>query len=365
MKEIRMPFLDHRQNSTTEQHSNTTDSLQFSGLDAQQAPVEQLSFPDNPAMSGNLTPLPSATTDSNTALATQAQSPLVTRELPEVKTDAFSTSSLQPITTTLRQPVLIRGTGRKSTSLRPPESRRHPVKHAVVAVVLALVVLSALFAVVPLGSNGQSSLFKSIIGAPNGQMNINSVKSDSYASIAPQQAATATAVTQDGVDPGNMTFAGVPTAPPSISDMPGATGSSGSTGSVGSTGSTSGAVGLGTSGFNRFFYGQCTYWANMRYYELTGYQTAWIGDADQWAAGAAASPGWVVSTIPHVPSIIVLQPGEQGAGEAGHVAVVESIPSPGVVHTSNWNWYANGGFGILSYWNFNYPAAGTLFIWHV
>ena len=101
----------------------------------------------------------------------------------------------------------------------------------------------------------------------------------------------------------------------------------------------------------------------MRYYDLTGHEVPWIGDAYQWTAGAY-NAGWVVSSVPHVPSIIVLQPGVQGAGSYGHVAVVESISGSGTVNTSNWNWYANGGFGVLSYWNFNYPAAGVSFVWH-
>jgi surface antigen len=337
--------------------------LSFSDSETSQASVEQLFFPDYPAMPGNPpVQMPPATTVSDTDPALHTQSllspvPAGTRaltevqEVQEVQTDALSTASLQRNTTTLRQPVLIRGTGKKSISLRPPASRQRPVMHAIVTVVLALVVLSALFAVVPVGNNGQSSLLKSIIGATNDQMNITNIRGDNAPLIA-QQAATATAVTTDGFDAGAQTYAGVPTAPPSMS------------GSTGGTGNTGGAVGVGTSGFNRFFYGQCTFWANMRYYELTGHQVAWLGDAYQWTAGAY-SAGWVVSSQPHVPSIIVLQPGVEGAGYFGHVAVVESIPSPGVAHVSTWNWAAaGGGFGILSYWNFTYPAAGVSFVWH-
>ncbi len=351
-----MSSLDHRQYSTLEQHNNTS-PLPLSGSGTQQPPVEQLDFPALSAPLGN--PLPSTlptTTGSDTAPHTQSllrPSPAVTRALTEVQTDSLSTVSSQLNTTTLRHPVLIRGTGRKSTSLRPPASRRKPLMHVIVTVVLALVVLSALFAVVPLG-NSQSSLLKSIIGKTNDQMNIANVQGNN-APLIIQQAATATAVTQDGLDNGPAVYAGVPTAPPSMS---------GNTGNTGSTGSTSGAVGVGTTGFNRFFYGQCTYWANMRYYQLTGHQVAWLGDAYQWTAGAY-SAGWVVSSTPHIPSIIVLQPGVQGAGWYGHVAVVESIPSPGVVHVSTWNWNAGGGgFGILSYWNFTYPASGVSFVWH-
>ncbi len=346
-----MSFLDHRQNSANEQYSDTT-SLPFSGSGTQQAPIEQLSFPDHPAMSGSpLAPLAFTTTDSGTdpALHTQSLSgpaPAVTRALTEVQTDALSVISARQNTTTLRQPVLIRGTGRKSVGLRPPASRRRPIMHAIVTVVLALVVLSALFAVIPVGNNGQSNLLKSIIGNANGPMNITNTQGNNAPLIA-QQAATATAVTTDGFDQGAQTYAGVPTAPPSMSS---------------STGSTGGAVGVGTTGFDRFFYGQCTYYANMRYYNLTGHQVAWLGNANQWAAGAAASPGWVVSSTPHIPSIIVLQAYVQGAGGYGHVGVVESIPSTGTVHVSNWNWAGN--WGVTTYVDFTYPASGVRFVWH-
>ena len=45
-----MSSLDQQQNSTTEQYSSIT-PLSSSGSGTQQAPVEQLSFPDYPAMS--------------------------------------------------------------------------------------------------------------------------------------------------------------------------------------------------------------------------------------------------------------------------------------------------------------------------
>lgn len=348
-----MSSLDHRQNSTAEQHGNT-DPLQLSGFNVQQPPVQQPSFSEYSPMLGNpQTPSTSTASDveSSSQMRALSPSPLVTRELTEVKTDAFSAIPLHRDTTTLRHPVIIRGTGRKSSSLRPPESRRKPAMHAIVTIVLALVVLSALFAVLPVGTNGKSSILKSIMGVPNDQMNIANVRGNDTALIA-QQAATATVVTTDGYDHGAAVYAGVPTAPPSMS---------GSTGSTG--GSTGGAPTSGGGGLDHFFYGQCTYWANMRYHAITGHYVTWQGNADEWYAGAL-NAGWVVSSTPHIHSIIILQPYVQGAGAYGHVAVVESIPSPGVVNASNWNWYANGGFGILSYWNFNYPAAGVSFAWY-
>lgn len=107
--------------------------------------------------------------------------------------------------------------------------------------------------------------------------------------------------------------------------------------------------------------GQCTYWANSRYHALSGHWVSWSGNADQWVAGAR-SAGWNVSQTPHVPSIIVLMPGVQGASSYGHVAVVESA-SGNTVHTSNMNWYSNGGgWDIVSYFDFT-TGSGVYFVW--
>ncbi|HEX7734902.1 MAG TPA: CHAP domain-containing protein [Ktedonobacteraceae bacterium] len=112
--------------------------------------------------------------------------------------------------------------------------------------------------------------------------------------------------------------------------------------------------------------GQCTYWANYRYHALTGYWVSWTGNAAQWVAGARAA-GWNVSQAPHVPSILVLMPYVQGAYGYGHVAVVESINdtvSPTVVHTSNMNWWVNGGgWDKESSADFT-VGSGVYFVWH-
>ncbi len=108
-------------------------------------------------------------------------------------------------------------------------------------------------------------------------------------------------------------------------------------------------------------YGQCTYWANLRYHQLTGSWVSWSGDASQWVAGARAA-GWNVSTSPHIPSILVMMPYVEGASGYGHVAVAEGY-NENVVHTSNMNWWANGGgWGIVSYEDFTL-GNGLYFIW--
>lgn len=112
--------------------------------------------------------------------------------------------------------------------------------------------------------------------------------------------------------------------------------------------------------------GQCTYWANARYHQLTGHWVPWSGNADQWVAGARAA-GWNVSQTPHVPSIIVLMAYVQLASGYGHVAVVESVNdevTPEKVHTSNMNWYNNGGgWDKESFEDFT-VGSGVYFVWH-
>lgn len=108
--------------------------------------------------------------------------------------------------------------------------------------------------------------------------------------------------------------------------------------------------------------GQCTYWANYRYHQLTGHWVSWTGNAYQWVDGARAA-GWNVSQSPHVPSIIVLMPYVQGAYGYGHVAVVESA-NGNTVHTSNMNWWSGGGgWDRVSYADFT-VGSGVYFIWH-
>ena len=330
-----MSSVEDRQNSGIVGQQPVTGSLDIPGLVTQYSPSEQLSFPDStnrPFGSSQLmhySPSPAVTRslyDPNT-------SPNVTRNLAEVETGAVpamrgTTTSLRSTTTSLRQPVVIRGTGKKSPgTMRAPHGRRWVVQLAVTGL-LALIAVVTLITVLPAGTKGEMSFnpFQPIMNlAQSGSSN---------PSFLAQQAATVTAVTQDGFESGrpNQTYAGLPTAPP------------------------------GSGGYDGFTYGQCTYWADYRYHQLTGFWVPWGGNAWEWANGARAY-GWIVSSTPHVPSIIVLQPGVQGAGGYGHVAVVERINSDGTVYTSNWNWYANGGgWARWSSWNFS-PGPGVSFVW--
>lgn len=241
-----------------------------------------------------------------------------------------------PMTQPLRAPVLIAATGKKSTkTMRAPKGRRAVVNIGM-AVVLVAILLGTLIAVLPVG-NGQASGLEKIF---NPSLSVVTSKENSTALIA-AQAATATAVTQDGFDAGNQTYAGVTTSTTTTTISPSDAGS-----------------------LSRFFYGQCTYWANMRYHQLTGHWVPWLGNAYEWAYQASAY-GWVTSSVPNPngPSIIVLAPGTQGAGSYGHVAVVETGVTNyanGVI-TSNWNW--NGDWAAEDWVTF-YPGAGVTFVWY-
>ncbi len=358
-----MSSMDDRQNSSAGRKGLISGTWRWQGQVSQMSPVEQLPFPDavqtspapgntpipplyqnapissptGPSMSSTSSLPPMTAPLSSDAAAsvspsTQqlAVSPAVTRQLSDLaaaQTGALPVTFRNSTTTALRQPVVIRGTGKKrEESIRPPRGRRWVV-HIAVTTILVLIVLGSVLSVLPTSNGGAAAFnpFRPIL---------NLVKSNgNNPALIAAQAATATAVIthQDGYDPSQSTSL----PPPQTGN-----------------GST----------LNRFAFGQCTYWANMRYHALTGYWVPWLGNAYQWAYGAQTS-GWVVSATPRVPSIIVLQPYVQGAGGYGHVAVVERINSDGSVYTSNYNWYANGGWDTLSYWTFK-PGPGVSFVWH-
>ncbi|MBV9232302.1 MAG: CHAP domain-containing protein [Chloroflexi bacterium] len=90
---------------------------------------------------------------------------------------------------------------------------------------------------------------------------------------------------------------------------------------------------------NVFPQGQCTWWADQRYYQLHGVFVPWVANAGQWAARARTF-GWHVSKLPHVGDILALKSGVQGAGRLGHVGVVEQVLGNGHVIVSSMNWGA-------------------------
>jgi surface antigen len=225
-----------------------------------------------------------------------------------------------------RTPLVIQGSGRARTSGKQASNRRSPWTTITAIGLSFLVVLGAFAMIVPVDREGHSGL-SSLLD----QSGIDLVpgKKAHTPKIPSEMAARAAAV--DGYDP----YAHVEEPPPILAD-----------------GSTS----------NRFFMGQCTYWANIRYHELTGIWVPWLGDAYQWYFQALAYH-WHTSDHPNPdgPSILVLGPYTQNAYSAlGHVAIVERDNGDGTVLTSNMHWPV---LGEVSYVTFHYPASGTHFIW--
>ncbi len=95
---------------------------------------------------------------------------------------------------------------------------------------------------------------------------------------------------------------------------------------------------------NPFPFGQCTWWADQRYYQLHHAFVPWQNNANAWQWTMRASQaGWSVSSAPQAGDIMVLQPGVQGAGGLGHVGVIEQVLSGGRFVASSMNWGANRG----------------------
>ncbi len=264
------------------------------------------------------------TTPHLTSLLAFNNSPRVTRLLADLRAQSGALSQINGTTTSFRQPIIIRGNGKRPSSLkRAPGSRKWVVNGAIIAILVLLTLLTGL-AVAPLAT-GNGQIFGGIFSASGGiHSSTDSLTNPSLAA----QAATQTALQHtDGYGGGaSTTFVGAGVVP------------------------------------YRFAFGNCTYWADQDYYNLTGHLVQWIGNADQWAAGAQAA-NWIVSSTPHVYSIIVLQPYVQGAGYYGHVAVVTQINSDGSVVTSTMNWYSNGGWDYVSTVVFR-PGPGVSFVWH-
>jgi len=328
--------------SFDERDSRATNGLQLPGLVTQLSPTEQVPFPQDTPLPGRRTRLLDYTSDpgvsgpvanpvtspgTTSSLPGPTTSPGVTRGLPDLHTGTLTPLSSRSSTTSLRQPVVIRAAHKnRARTIRPPKGRKWVISISAISLLFVITIGTA-FAVSPLGNEHGSAL-----GPLQFVANLVHNTGNNPSLVA--QMATATAVTQTNVVNSTSSNSGSPLSPP-----------------------------IAGGGLNRFAFGECTYWADLRYHQLTGYWVPWLGNAYQWAAGAAAS-GWVVSSTPRVPSIIVLQPGVQGAFGVGHVAVVERINSDGSVYTSNMNMYANGGgWDIVSYATFT-PGPGVSFVWY-
>ena len=76
---------------------------------------------------------------------------------------------------------------------------------------------------------------------------------------------------------------------------------------------------------NYYPYGQCTWGAYQKFYEATGLFPEIVGNAADWHESAVAN-GWSVVLDAQARSVVVFQPGVQGADPTyGHVAWVDSV----------------------------------------
>ncbi len=97
-----------------------------------------------------------------------------------------------------------------------------------------------------------------------------------------------------------------------------------------------------TGSYNPYPYGQCTWWADQRYYQLHGVYVPWTSNSDAWLWTSRAEEfGWHVSSKPTVGAIMDMQPDVQGASGLGHVAVVEQVLGDGEIIASSMNWGAD------------------------
>jgi surface antigen len=285
--------------SFEERQSSVTSRFQIPGQVDQLSPIEQIPFPDTTPMPGKTTRhleytntpfIAEPISDSATTqeLSDYDTSPKVTRILPDINTGALFFPPTRT-TTSLRQPVVIPGTDKKKPlTLQHTAGRKWVISIAAIVLLLFISLGTAMAASPLTGGSGHLSnpiqLVASLVHSSNNSP-----------SLITQQATATAVLKQDGYDPNHGNANGVGVGVSTI---------------------------MGGGSLNRFAFGECTYWANMRYHALTGYWVPWLGNAYQWAYGASSS-GWIVSSKPRVPSIIVLQPGVQGAGYFGHVAIVE------------------------------------------
>src|SRR3989442_942011 len=141
-----MSFTDNSQNSASTEQRRITGSLQLPGLVSQLSPADQLPFPE--ATSPPLgTPTPPSMPDYTSSpgmtrpFTGPITSPGITQQLPDLQTGQFTTIT----TTNFRQPIVIRGSGKKSVgTMRPPPRGHHWLVQAAVIVLFVFIALGTL-----------------------------------------------------------------------------------------------------------------------------------------------------------------------------------------------------------------------------
>ena len=165
-----------------------------------------------------------------------------------------------------------------------------------------------------------------------------------------------------GLIPGEALL--LPGVTPPVQIYPVTTGNSGDTGAAPATAAPARQVAapidlrpaVQRSSGNNFPWGQCTYWAAQARPDIG---SRVIGNAASWLYSARAS-GLPTGTVPRVGSIVVYQPGVQGAAWVGHVAYVTSVaPGGGSFTVSEMNFPY---WGRVTY-RTSYPGWGVNFIY--
>lgn len=107
------------------------------------------------------------------------------------------------------------------------------------------------------------------------------------------------------------------------------------------------------------YFGVCTWYA---WYRHQSEPLLRMGNAAQWAYNAPRF-GLRTGTTPAVGATAVFQPGVEGAGGGGHVAVVQQVLGGGWFIVSEMNFGLNGGGWGRIDWRYAYVAPGVSFIY--
>lgn len=112
-----------------------------------------------------------------------------------------------------------------------------------------------------------------------------------------------------------------------------------------------------TIGYNTGMPGQCTWGAMERFRAFSGRYAALAGNAKDWYRNARAT-GWSTSVRPQPNSMVVFQPGVQGASPYGHVGWVDRVvPTRTGVAVHIWDMNGPGGpFSTRWWWTTNTPG---------
>ena len=209
-------------------------------------------------------------------------------------------------------------------------------QHRVASVVAGHVIVGSLLAVIVLSSTFGSTIFgafaKSICST--GDQTYMVVSGDTLGAIANRyHTSWQSLASYNRIANANIIYINEHVCIPGNSHTAGGGGNTG-----GGTTTFSGDHGPRGS-YNPYPYGQCTWYAAQRFYQLHGFFVPWTTNANAWEWTARAYDyGWRVSSQPSVGAIVDLQPYVQGAYYLGHVGVVEQVLSDGSVIATNMNW---------------------------